>query len=85
MYCIRFNLWRLLWIEFAFHYLCTQINLIVMRKLVNLLLFALVSVTAMAQFQNPVKFSVEKLMPVGMCIQQILQKGDRLPPLLTLM
>ena len=31
-----------------------------MRKLVNLLLFALVSVTAMAQFQNPVKFSVEQ-------------------------
>lgn len=31
-----------------------------MRKIVNLLLFALISVTAMAQFQNPVKFSVEQ-------------------------
>lgn len=31
-----------------------------MRKIVNLLLFVLISVTAMAQFQNPVKFTVEQ-------------------------
>lgn len=45
-----------------FHYLCAQIkiHLLIMKKITHFLLLMLVSVTMWAQYQEPVKFSVEQ-------------------------
>lgn len=45
-----------------FHYLCGQIkiHLLIMKKITHFLLLMLVSVTMWAQYQEPVKFSVEQ-------------------------